>query len=231
MKAFCSLAILALTALGGGLAADEVNRRLAVQFVEADHALITELLSGAARSGTEIRERVMAARPAGRARLLETCVLAGTPGTRLTAESVHEFGYPTEYDSDIWRWSADGAGVPEFPDFSKYLRPSSIMLPNWEIRNAGVGLEVHASNAADGSPVEAGIAVDIVLPPELQIWMEHRDAWGDAPIRLPIFETRSVNLTANLVPGEFALLAILKPPQQEPAPARIKRVLVFGRID
>lgn len=51
MKAFCSLAILTLTELGGGLAADEVNRRLAVQFVEADHALITELLSEFSKPG------------------------------------------------------------------------------------------------------------------------------------------------------------------------------------
>jgi hypothetical protein len=59
--------------------------------------------------------------------------------------------------------------------------------------------------------------------------MEHTDEWGDASLRMPVFETWRVNSSVTLMAGQSEMVSVITPKSVTPAVSR--KLLVFVRAD
>ena len=75
-----------------------------------------------------------------------------------------------------------------------------------------------------GPEVKGSTLLDLRLAPEfvqqvdLLNWCEHRDEWGDASLRMPIFETWRTNTAVTLINGQFELVSVFTPRPADPVP-------------
>jgi hypothetical protein len=64
----------------------------------------------------------------------------------------------------------------------------------------------------------------------LTTWTEFRDEWGDASVRMPVFDSRRSTSAITLVPGVFDLWTVFTP-KPAAVPAAATRQLLFVRAD
>jgi hypothetical protein len=164
------------------------------------------------------------------ARVLETCVVTTRSGERAYAQSLLEVIYPTEYNVEQYRFRTPGE-TPQLLVFPRYARPTDFMLAAYETRNTGMSLEVFPSLNADGRSVSLQFDAEIVRHLRNQLWHEHVDEWGNAPIVMPIFESWRSAKNVLMRDGTFELVGMLTPRVQPRPPVLEKRVLVFVRAD
>jgi hypothetical protein len=223
-------AVLLWLALVSAVPGESEAIRVAVQFIEANHPSVIRVLESEDQSGGSIRERLLAQSADAGTRVLETCVVTTRSGERAYAQSLLEVIYPTEYDVEQFRFQTPGE-TPPLPVFPRYVRPTDFMLAAYETRNTGVSLEVSPSLHADGRGVSLQLDAEIVRLLRNELWHEHNDEWGSAPIVMPIFETWRSGKNVLLRDGTFELVGMLTPRVQPRPPALEKRVLVFVRAD
>jgi hypothetical protein len=194
--------------------------RVSVQWIEVPHSLLTELTSGEKKSGSEIHQAVLASVKEGKAKILETGIVMGRSGMRSSIESIREEIYPTEYNPP-------GSDAPPSPP----VVPRTRGITSFEPRNVGVMIEVEPTLGSDDSIIDLRFNAEIVAPGRLVTWMEHKDRWGDASVRMPFYEKWTVTTALILANGKFDLASVISPKATQPAPFVLSKILIFVRAD
>ena len=214
----------------GVAAAEQAQQvRVSLQFIELPHPLLTELLGGNETGGNALHAKAVSLTKEGKAKILDSCVVTGRCGQKLTLESIREEIYPTEYGPPSLPCSigsTPGIVLPEPPSNPLYR-----FIGAFETRNTGVTFEVDASIEDDGKSIGLHLVPEWVTPVRLETWAEHRDQWGDASFRMPVYETLRVNSQVSVIPGMFELVSVITPKPVAPVPGASRKVLVFVRAE
>ncbi len=214
---------------GVGAATQDQPRviRVSVQYIEVPHPVLTEWMSGSETSGPAIHAKAMALSKTGGAKILETSRVVCKSGQKASVESIREEIYPTEYAPPGLPCNFPPRGsISDTPMNPKLRSPTA-----FETRNTGVTLEVEASTGSGGEIIDLQFSSQIVSRLRLETWMEHKDPWGNAPIRMPIFEKWGSKSSLSLQSGKFELAAVITPKSDAPVPAVARRILLFVRAD
>ncbi|MCW1924536.1 hypothetical protein OKA05_18365 [Luteolibacter arcticus] len=218
MKAAVFLMLLAASAM-----AQQV--RVTLRVIEVPHPELTKWTAGEKLPGSELHERAVKLALAGGAEIVDTNVLIARSGEKALTESIAEVIYPTE-------WEPPDLGGAQLPldakqEFPPILRPSDF---SFETRHAGTLLEIEPMVSEDGGFIDLRLAFEMVDLESLATWMEFRDEWGDASVKMPIFDTRRLTSAITLVPGTFELFNVFTP-KPAAVPAAATRQLVFVKAD
>ena len=89
--------------------------------------------------------------------------------------------------------------------------------------------EIEPTLGANDQIIDLRFVPEIVSLLRLDTWMEHTDEWGDASLRMPVFETWRVNARVTLMAGQFEMVSVITP--KSAAPAVSRKLLVFVRAD
>ena len=217
------IAVIALL-LGGVCHADldsPKQVRVSIQYIEMAHPAMTELLGGGEKSGHAIHAKALELAKTGDAKILDTTMVIARSGQKATVESICEQIYPTEYEPP---------GFEPPKDF-RWFDSASRGFVAFETRNTGITLEIEPTLGSDGVIVDLRFLPEFVRLLRDDIWMEHKDEWGVASLRMPVFEKWSANTSLNLMAGKFELASVINPKDQAPPPAVSRRVLLFVRAD
>ena len=98
-------------------------------------------------------------------------------------------------------------------------------------RNTGVTFEVEPKISMDERTVQLTLTTEVVIPVRLHNIDEYHDRWGDASIRMPVYESWRSNTTISVTPGQFGLVSVIHPKPVAPAPELSRRILVFVRAE
>jgi hypothetical protein len=206
--------------------------RVWIQFIEVPHPVLTEMLAKEKPGGPAIHDKAFALSKEGTAKILETSMVMGRSGQRSTVESISEVMYPCEYDPPGWPFPDQKPPVPP-PDPTPrkpFIRPDQGV--GFATRNTGVTFEIEPTLNENERFIDLRFTPEVVSLVRQDIVMEHVDEWGDASLRMPVFETWRLNNTAlTLVAGQFELVSVLTPKPNAPGPAALRKILVFVRAD
>jgi hypothetical protein len=211
-----------------GVCAAEPQVRISLQFIEVSHPVLTELLAGEDQSGNALHAKAVSLSKEGKARILETCVLTGHGRQKLTLESIREEIYPTEYTPPALPCNipAEPLPKPPMPFLREFRTPTA-----FETRNTGVTIEVEPRISQDGRTIQLSLSSAAVIPVRLDMFGEYRDRWGDASIRMPVYEKWGTQTTLSVTSGKFGLVSVIHPQPVAASPALSRRILVFIRAD
>lgn len=225
------LHLLALTlAISGVCAANQdapQHIRVSLQWIEVPHPLLTELTTGEKLSGSAIHDAVMARAKEGKAKIVETGIVVCRSGQRSVIESIREEIYPAEYHPSRWNVAPAPEQLPPIPPFNPAYRNFTA----FDTRNTGVTITVEPTLSELEGQIDLRFEAEVISPSRLITWMEHKDPWGDASVRMPVFERWSVNTGLSLTNGKFELATVISPKPTQPAPAVLKKILLFVRGD
>lgn len=210
-----------------------------VEFVEMAHDDLTKLLflsdSGSA-DATPLRKTVAGMVKKGDAKVLETMMVVARSGEKATSEGISEFIYPTEYEppelpSEVDLPDKDGGLSPEDIKALWALRTPATPT-SFETRNLGSTLEVGPNIG------ERGRIIDLMLSPEIvwhagnTVWVETKDALGNvSKIEMPRMYKLSVRTAITCIDGQYNLVAVLSPKDQEGITDFSRKVMVFVKCD
>ena len=195
--------------------------RVSVQYIEMAHPVMTEMLGGEETGGAALHAKAIALLKTGEAKILETCMVVARSGQKSTVESIREEIYPTEYETL-------GFGIPS--SWSNFDPPNRAIAA-FDTKNTGITLEIEPSIGSEGVIVDLRFLPEIVRRLRLDTFVEHKDEWGDASMRMPVFEKWNSNTSLTLLPGNFELASVINPKGQAPPPAVSRRILLFVRAD
>ena len=209
-------AALALLAGAWPAAADNrpKNIRVCVQFIEMPHPALTQLLAAKEVTGPALHDQAMALVKDGQARLLESCLVICRSGQKATVETIREVIYPAEYEPPQIPCSIHLPPIPRQPSPRlHHTTPTA-----FETRNAGVTFEIEPTLGSDAHIINLRLAPEVVAQTGVETSMEYRDDWGDASLRMPVFETWKTNTGVTLVAGQFEFVSVIAPKPKAPAP-------------
>jgi hypothetical protein len=83
----------------------------------------------------------------------------------------------------------------------------------------------------DARTIQLALSSEVVIPVRLHVIDEYRDRWGDASVRMPIYEKWGSRTTISVTSGQFGIVSVIHPKPVAPAPALSRRILVFVRAD
>lgn len=221
------LHLLALTLAASGLcAADQEPKhiRISLQWIEVPHPVLTELMGGEKQSGSAIHDAAIAHAKEGKAMIVETGIVVCRSGRKSVIESLREEIFPTEYQPP-------GLPCNFSPRILKPVNPAYRSITAFETRNTGVTIEVEPTLAENDALIDLRFQAEVVAPGRLVTWMEHKDQWGDASVRMPVYERWRVNTSLSLTTGKFELASVISPKPTEPVPAVLKKILLFVQAD
>ncbi len=204
--------------------------RVSIQYIEVAHPALTEWMSGSETSGPAIHAKAMALSKTGGGKILETCMVICRSGQKATAESIREEIYPTEYAPPGLPGSF-GSGPRDRTPPADPMNPKLRSPTAFESRDTGVTLEVEPTVGTNGQIIDLRFSSEIVSRLRLETWMEHKDPWGAAPVRMPIFEKWGSKSLLSLQSGKFEVAAVIAPKTDAPVPAVTHRILLFVRAD
>ena len=221
---FRLIRLLSLLLLSCGLcAADQRPEQIRVsfQYIEVAHSFLTEILAAKDKSGAAMHAMALAQAKDGKAKILETCMAVCRSGQKAKVGSFSELIYPVEYEP-----SGLGGQVGY-----KLVFPCPVIrsFPCFETRNTGVTFEVEPTVGPNGHVVELYFVPEIISLLRFDTMMEHKDPWGNATWRMPVFESWRVNTSVTLTDGQFEMVSVITP--RSTAPAVPRKILVFVRAD
>jgi len=197
------------------------HARVSIQYIEVPHAFLMELLGGEETSGSAVHAKTMALSKTGEAKILETSMVVCRSGQRALAEAILEEIYPTEYEPPGF----------EPPNGFRWIDPLTRSYTAFETKNTGMILEIQPTMGQNPKIIELRLLPEFIQRLRLDTWLEHKDEWGDASLRIPVFEKWSANTALTLQAGKFELASVITPTEQPPAPAPSRRILLFVRAD
>jgi hypothetical protein len=226
------LAVLACACAGTARADDDgpMNVRVSMQLIEVPLPTLTELMSNPEQAGHQLHAKAFALTKSGKAKLVETCSVMCRSGQRAILESVLELIYPTEVRPPTLPTPTRATGQASPPSSNDYM-PRPPTPTAFETRNTGVTLEVEPALSADGKIIDLRFAPEIVTPRGLATWCDFRDQWGDASVRMPLFEAWKTSTGITVIDGRFDLVSVITPQPADPVPGQLRRILVFVRAD
>jgi hypothetical protein len=229
---FLLLAALACTGIARADDDGPMNVRVSIQLIEVPLPTLTGLMNGPDQSGRQLHAKAFDLTKTGKAKLVETCSVTARSGQRAIVESVLKLIYPTECGLPMLpNKVAANSPPPPSPPSSKrsLLRPPTPTA--FETRNTGATLEVEPTLDSSGGIIDLRFAPEIVAWRGLATWCDFRDRWGDASVRMPLFEAWRTNTAVTVVDGRFELVSVIAPTPADPVPGQLRRILVFVRAD
>jgi len=215
------LLVTLIIAVSGVCAAHQAPRhvRVSMQWIEISHPILTGLMGGEKKSGAALHDAVIAYSKEGKARIIETGIVVCRSGQKAVIESISEEIFPTEYE----------------PPGSLYntppMNPAIRSFYAFETRNTGVTLEVEPTMTNLDGLIDLRIATDVITRARHETLMEHKDQWGDASLRMPVFEVWRTYTSVILTNGTFELVSVISPKPTLPTPAVQNKILKFVRAD
>ncbi len=208
-----------------GAAAEQV--RVTVRVIEVPHAQVMNWTGGAPMKGWQLHDEALKLALVGGAEIVETNVVTVQSGQKALVESIAEMIYPTEYYPE---------GLDQRPavpldanlQVPRSLRPFDFT--SFETRNTGVTLEIEPTVAPGGKIVDLRLSLDMVERASLTTWTEFRDEWGDASVRMPVFDSKRFSNSMTLADGVFELWNVFNP-KPVAVPAVTTRMMVFVCAD
>jgi hypothetical protein len=202
--------------------------RVTLRVIEVPYAQVLKWTGGTPMKGREIHDQAVKLALAGDAEIVETCILICRSGEKSLMESSAEIIYPSVYEppgSDLMPLKKpDSAGF-------RYKRAfETSVMSSFETRKTGTTLEIEPSIGGGNRLVDLRVAFDMVDRASLTTWTEFRDQWGDASVRLPVFESKRLSSAIMLAAGEFELWNTFSP-KPLAVPAVTTRMMVFVRAE
>jgi len=207
--------------LAGTEAASQV--RLGLQYIEIPRTLVTEILSNENPGDTSIHTKVIEAVSAGKGRILESAMLLCKDGKSGTIESVQEEIFPTEYPSHTLHTHDHGATETA-------IHPVYRDIFAFEMKQIGLLLE---SKPVIVNALQVSLQLDLAMTSRLR-WdtaMEYVDRFGDASMRMPIYESWTMRSSLMLRTGKPELISSFTAKPPVPAPLIPMQILLFVRAD
>ena len=210
-----------------------------VEFVEMAHEDLTKLLflsKPESSDATELRKTVGEMVRKDEASVLETMMVVARSGEKATGEGIREFIYPTEYEPP------EVPNEVDIPDKESGLTPEEIKLmwmlrtpatpTSFETRNLGNTLEVAPNIGAKGRIIDLNFCPEVVWHTGNTVWVETRDGLGNvSKIQMPEFYKLSVNTAITCIDGQYNLVAVLSPKDQNGVTDSSRKVMVFVKCD
>ncbi len=186
-----------------------------------DHPQLTKLMSGEKKSGSVLHETALSYVKEGKAKIMDTEIMTCRSGQRSKLESLREEVYPTEYCP------------PSFntPPSRPLMKPDIRGVIAFETRDSGVDIIVEPVLSQNNQIIDLSFDMNVVFPGRLFSWMEHKDQWGDASVRMPFYERQSMQTSLILANGKFEFVNAFSPKSPPPVPAVMKKILLFVRAD
>ena len=227
-----SIAFLLIPALlaNGAAARDQgpAHVRVTMRVIEVPYAQVLKWTGGTPMKGREIHDQAVKLALAGDAEIVETCILVVRSGEKALAESIAEIIYPEEYNPP--GSVPQPLSKPDSAEFRYKRAFETSVMSSFATRNTGTTLEIEATIGSGRRLVDLRVSFDMVERASLTTWTEFRDQWGDASVRMPVFESKRLSSAITLADGVFELWNIFSP---EPlaVPAVTTRMMVFVRAE
>jgi len=205
-----------------------------VEFVEMSHEALTKLFfmakPGSANAG-KLRQQVQDMVVKNEAKVLETQIICAKSGLKATAESIHEFIYPTEYEppqipvtltSDNKEGSPLGTSGPKHP-----------FLPTaFETRNLGSTIEIEPTIGEGDNNIDLRFIPELVYHTGNTIWLEHKDEKGNvSKIQMPNLCTLRLNTQLTCKDGQYTLAGTVSPKDAKGEIDMTRKVMIFVKCD
>lgn len=210
-----------------------------VEYIEMSHKKLTELLflsSPKTSDATPLRHQVAELVKKGEASVLETMMGTARPGEKATSEGIQEFIYPTEYEppeipTKVTIPGKSGELTPEKLKLMWMMRTPATPTA-FETRNLGSTLEIAPHLSDDAQVIDLQLAPEIVWHTGNTVWVETKDGLGNVSrIQMPEFYKLAVNTAITCIDGQYNLLAVLSPKDQNGVTDRSRKVMVFVKCD
>lgn len=213
--------LLVCALLETGASAEQV--RVTLRVIEVPHAQVMRWTGGSPMKGWQLHDEAVKLALAGGAEIMETNVVTAQSAQKALVESIAEMISPTEYYPE---------GLDQRPalpldanlQVPRSLRPFDFT--SFETRNTGVTLEIEPTVAPGGKRVDLRLSLDMVDRASLTTWTEFRDEWGDASVRMPVFDSKRFSSAIPLADGVFELWQVFNP-KPVAVPAVTTRMMVF----
>lgn len=227
-----SIAILLIPALlaNGAAARDQgpVHVRVTMRVIEVPYVQVLKWTGGTPMKGREIHDQAVKLALAGEAEIVETCILVCRSGERSLMESVAEVVFPSEYEppgSDLMPLKKPDSG-----DFRYKRAFETSVMTSFETRNTGTTLEIEPTIGGGNRLVDLRVSFEMIDLASLTTWTEFRDQWGDASVRMPVFDSKRLTTSISLANGVFELLNVYNA-KPVAVPAVTTRMMVFVRAE
>jgi len=211
--------------------------RMQVEFVELAHADCTKLLTGSRESADATALRVKLAEMVGqdRAEVVETMMVVARSGEKAASQSFREFIYPSDYEPS----GLSGATVmqPTPDQMRKAGLRALLRIPYasplfFETRNLGSTFEVAPNLRADNKTVDVSFAPEMVLPAGFEVYSEFKAIGGHVhQDRWPVFVTERVNTALTCRDGQYVLVTVLTPSNDEGQIDPSRKMMVLLKCD
>jgi len=203
-----------------------------VEFVEMAHEALTKLLFLAkpkSADATELRKQVQDMVLKNEAKVLETQILIARSGHKTTAESIHEFIYPTEFQPTSMEEKAkdmlDQKRLSGFP-----CNPA--MPTAFEARNVGSTLEVEPTIGEDGRVIDLRFVPELLWHTGNTTWHEGKDKLGNPfKVQMPDFYSLRLNTALTCLSGQYHLAGVLSPKNDKGETDMTRKVMVLVKCD
>lgn len=202
--------------------------RVTVRVIELPHAQVMKWTGGTPMKGWQLHDEAVKLVLAGGAEIVETNVVTAQSGQKALVESIAEMIYPTEYNPPGSEpYTLPDGNLPAY----RYTRAFDAAFTSaFETRNTGFILEIEPTVAPGGKMVDLRLSLEMVDRASLTTWTEFRDEWGDASVRMPVFDTKQFSIAMPLADGVFELWQIFNP-KPVAVPAVTTRMMVFVCAD
>ncbi|MDQ8189156.1 hypothetical protein [Roseibacillus persicicus] len=151
-------------------------------------------------------------------------LLIARSGETATTESILEMIYRSDYDppgSERWRDYLR----QNRPDFTRlFYRPPTPTM--FETRNTGFTLEVQPVITTNNF-IDLRLAADEVSLQRIEVVIPYEDHYGNADIKMPVFESHRQNLGLTLLANRPQLFAIYSPRRDDGSADPVRRILLF----
>lgn len=209
-----------------------------VEFVEMNHKKLTELLfldEEESSDASALRNTVAELVKSGEASVLETIMASAADCQRATSESILEYIYPTEYEPPEIPTEVDqpdkegGVTADDIKALSIMATPATPTA--FETRDLGSALEIDVNLLSD-KKIFLRFMPEIVWHTGNTVWTERKDGLGNVSrIEMPQFYKLSFNTALTCIDGQYNLVAVLSPKDQNGITDFSRKVMVFVRCD
>jgi hypothetical protein len=208
-----------------------------VEYVEVAHETLTRLLflaKPASADATRLRQQVQDLVAKNEAKVLETQLVVAKPNQKATAEAIHEFIYPTEYEPYDFLPRTTGA-TPEqvgHPPQKPEVRVLPATPSAWDMRALGSILEVEPNISEEDQIIDLRFVPELTWHTGDTNWTEYKDPLGDViKVAEPDFYTLRLNASIHSKNGHYALAGVLSPKDAKGETDFTRKVLVFVKCD
>ena len=207
--------------------------RVQVEFVEMAHKDLTRLMmdeKSEKADATELRMKVQDMVDEDKAKVIETQIVVGRSGQKQTAESIHEFIYPVEYEPINFKPPQDG-------DDKAILQPSSLpfnpaMPSSFQTKNVGSILEVEPTIGEQNKIIDLRFLPELIWHTGDTVWNERKDDMGNVyKVAMPDFYKLSINTSITCITGQYTMAGVVSPKDSKGEVDTDRKVMIFVKCN